>query len=141
MIWISLIAFFVSMITAAAVVRWARAHARNYGAGMPQRFHLGNVPRLGGLAVLLGLSSSWLLGWVQAEWGDPGSLKLGSSLIFWWLAILLPAALGGIVEDMTQRLAVRYRLFLTALSSSVAVWGLGLTLPRLGLPWLDVILV
>ena len=141
MIWISLIAFFVSMITAAAVVRWARAHALNYGAGMPQRFHLGNVPRLGGLAVLLGLSSSWLLGWVQAEWGDPGSLKLGSSLIFWWLAILLPAALGGIVEDMTQRLAVRYRLFLTALSSSVAVWGLGLTLPRLGLPWLDVILV
>ena len=62
-------------------------------------------------------------------------------MIFWWLAILLPAALGGIVEDMTQRLAVRYRLFLTALSSSVAVWGLGLTLPRLGLPWLDVILV
>ncbi len=78
---------------------------------------------------------------MQAEWGDPGSLKLGSSLIFWWLAILLPAALGGIAEDMTQRLAVRYRLFLTALSSSVAVWGLGLTLPRLGLPWLDVILV
>lgn len=140
MIWLSFVAFLVSVISAAAVVRWARDHAVNYGEGMPQRFHLGDVPRLGGAAVLLGLGSSWVLGVGQSVWGDPGSLRLSPALVCWWLAVLLPAALGGIAEDMTQRLRVSYRLFLTALSGSVAVWGLGLTLPRLGLPWLDMLL-
>lgn len=55
--------------------------------------------------------------------------------------MLLPSALGGILEDMTQRLKVSYRLFLTALSGSVAVWGLELSVPRLGLPWLDALLL
>jgi UDP-GlcNAc:undecaprenyl-phosphate/decaprenyl-phosphate GlcNAc-1-phosphate transferase len=140
MIWLSFIGFVVSAMVAAGVVRWARDHAQHYGEGMPQRFHLGHVPRLGGLAVLLGLLCSWLLGAGQSVWGDPGSLRLGPSLVLWWMAVLLPAALGGIAEDMTQRLRVSYRLFLTALSGSVAAWGLGLTLPRLGLPWLDALL-
>ena len=141
MIWLSFFGFLVSAIVAAGVVRWARDHAEQYGEGMPQRFHLGHVPRLGGLAVLLGVGCSWLLGAAQSVWGDPGSLRLGPGLVLWWLAVLLPAALGGIAEDMTQRLRVSYRLFLTGLSGSVAVWGLGLTLPRLGLPWLDALLV
>ena len=52
----------------------------------------------------------------------------------WGLAVLLGLAV------VTQRLRVSYRLFLTGLSGSVAVWGLGLHLPRLGLPWLDALL-
>ena len=140
MIWLTFIGFLISAMVAAGVVRWARDHARHYGEGMPQRFHLGHVPRLGGLAVLLGVGGSWLLGAAQSVWGDPGSLRLGAGFVLWWLAVLLPAALGGIAEDMTQRLRVSYRLFLTGLSGSVAVWGLGLTLPRLGLPWLDALL-
>ena len=140
MIWLSFIGFLISAMAAAGVVRWAHEHAQHYGDGMPQRFHLGHVPRLGGLAVLLGIGFSWLLGGAQSMLGDPGSLRLGPEMVLWWLAVLLPAALGGIAEDMTQRLRVSYRLFLTGLSGSLAVWGLGLTLPRLGSPGLDAML-
>ena len=54
-----------------------------------------------------------------------------------WIVALLPAALGGIAEDMTQRLSVRYRLSLTGASGALAVTLLNLTLSRTGWPWLD----
>ena len=66
MIWLSLVGFLISVVVAAGVVRWAREHAQHYGEGMPQRFHLGHVPRLGGVAVLLGVTFSWLLGAAQS---------------------------------------------------------------------------
>jgi UDP-N-acetylmuramyl pentapeptide phosphotransferase/UDP-N-acetylglucosamine-1-phosphate transferase len=106
---------------------------------MPQRFHVGEVPRLGGVALLLGVSVSWLLGVWQSLSGDPGSLRLGL-WVFGWLAVLLPVALGGIAEDMTQRLTVRYRLLLTLISGILAVSLLDLNVARLGLPWLDAML-
>ena len=62
MIWLSLVAFLVAAVVAGAVVRWLRDHAALYGHGMPQRFHLGHVPRLGGVAVLAGTVLAWLLG-------------------------------------------------------------------------------
>ena len=140
MIWLSLVGFLISVVVAAGVVRWAREHAQHYGEGMPQRFHLGHVPRLGGAAILLGLGCGWILGWAQSVWfGDPGSLRLDGWVGAWLLA-LLPAAMGGIAEDMTQRLPVRYRLVLTGLSGVLAVALLEMTVPRLDLPWLDALL-
>ena len=137
MIWLSLVAFLVATVVAGAVVRWLRDHAALYGNGMPQRFHLGHVPRLGGVAVLAGTAVAWLLGMAQtAWWGDSGSLRMGA-WVGWWLLVLLPAALGGISEDMTQRLTVRYRLTMTSLSGVLAVVLLDMTVPHMGLPWLD----
>jgi len=139
MIWLSLIGFLSTLVVSAAIIRWLGERVVEYGDGMPQRFHVGEVPRLGGMALLIGVAASWLLGVWQTQAGDPGSLRLGSWVLL-WIAVLLPAALGGIAEDMTQRLAVRYRLLLTLLSGGLAVWLLDLGLPRLGLPWLDVLL-
>lgn len=140
MIWLSVVAFIVAALAAGFIVRWMRSHASVYGSGMPQRFHLGDVPRLGGVALLVGIAFGWGLGVLQSlRWGDPGSLKLG----WWacgWLVALLPAALGGIAEDMTQRLSVRYRLSLTGASGVLAVLLLDLALPRTGWPWLDALL-
>jgi UDP-GlcNAc:undecaprenyl-phosphate GlcNAc-1-phosphate transferase len=137
MIWLSVVGFLVAALAAGFIVRWGRTHAARYGQAMPQRFHLGDIPRLGGAALLAGMLVSWSLGLLQAVYfGDPGSLRLGG-WVGGWMAALLPAALGGIVEDLTQRLSVRYRLVLTAASGVLAVWLMGLSLPRLGLPWLD----
>ena len=139
MMWLSLVAFLVSAIVAGLVVRWLRGHAARYGHEMPQRFHLGHVPRLGGVALLAGTGLGWLLGLAQMAWRDPGNLALGHWTAL-WLITLLPAAVGGIAEDMTQRLPVRFRLAFTALSGLLAVVLLDSTVARLGLPWLDALL-
>ena len=79
MIWLSLVAFVVAALAAGGVVRWMRGHTANYAQWMPQRFHSGDIPRLGGAALLLGLASSWVLGMVQTAFlGDPGSVNMGS---------------------------------------------------------------
>lgn len=139
MIWLSLVGFLVTGLSAAYIIRWLGGRSSVYGQTMPQRFHVGEVPRLGGIALLAGVAVSWLLGVWQTRAGDPGSLRLGL-WVFWWIVVLLPAALGGIAEDMTQRLSVRYRLLLTLVSGGLAVWLLELNVPRLGLPWLDMLL-
>lgn len=140
MIWLSVVAFLIAALTAGGVVRWARGHAAAYGMAMPQRFHWGHVPRLGGVALLAGIGGAWSVGVAQSMLGDPSSLRLGS-WVGWWMAALLPAAIGGMVEDATQRLTVRYRLLLTGFSGVLAVGVLGLSVPRLGLPWLDTVLI
>ena len=137
MILISFIAFLVSALAAAAVVRWGRGHARGYGRDMPQRFHLGDVPRLGGLALLLGVAASWGVGVAQSVFfNDPASLRLGP-WVGHWVVALAPAVVGGMLEDVTQRLTVRWRLLLTVATGILALLLLGLRVPRLDLPWLD----
>ena len=140
MIWLSVVAFLIAALTAGGVVRWARGHAAAYGMAMPQRFHWGHVPRLGGVALLAGIGGAWSVGVAQSMLGDPSSLRLGS-WVGWWMAALLPAAIGGMVEDATQRLTVRYRLLFTGFSGVLAVGVLELSVPRLGLPWLDTVLI
>ena len=140
MIVLLFVAFTVAALAAGFIVRWGRSHAAVYGNGMPQRFHLGDVPRLGGAAVLLGLAASWGLGVVVTGRGDPSSLGL-HAWVWGWLLAVLPAAAGGIVEDVTQRLPVRHRLAFTAASGALAVVALDLAVPRMGLAWLDLLLV
>lgn len=139
MILLSLVAFLVAAVASGFVVRWLNSHSTAYGKGMPQRFHLGDIPRLGGAAILLGIATGWLTGVVQSAWSDPGSLSLGVWVGGWFLA-LLPAALGGVAEDLTQRLPVRHRLGLTAASGLLAVLLLDMTVTRMGIPWLDMLL-
>ncbi|QXL83542.1 glycosyltransferase family 4 protein [Comamonas sp. NLF-1-9] len=137
MLLVAFLAFLVSTLAAAAVVRWGHARARIYGADMPQRFHVGDVPRLGGVALLAGVAVGWGAGAMQtAFFGDPGSLRMGP-WVGLWAAVMLPAVLGGMAEDATQRLAVRWRLLLSAVTGVLAVWLLDLEVPRLGLSWLD----
>ena len=141
MIWLSVLSFFVAALTAGLIVRWMRGHAVRYGGGMPQRFHQGDIPRLGGLALLCGLGSSWLIGMVLSAFaGDPGSLRMGG-WVGAWLLVLMPAVLGGVAEDLTQRLTVRWRLALTGLSGVLAVGMIGLSVPHLDLPFLQTLMV
>lgn len=137
MIFLLLLSFGLSAITAVLLIRWVRDHAQHYDAQKPQRFHVGDVPRLGGVAILFGLLAGWTFGVVAArlEWSFNSQMSLRSGL--GWGLMVLPAVLGGVYEDATQRLAVRYRLLLTALSAVIACALLDLSVTRLSLPAVD----
>jgi hypothetical protein len=108
-----------------------------YSHAAPQRFHEGSVPRLGGLGMLLG----WLVGMLLAM-GVP-ALGLFNGIHLTWVDFALFALLGavataaGALEDVTQRVAVRWRLLLTAALGVYAVSYWGMSVPSVGVPLLD----
>lgn len=71
--------------------------------------------------------------------GDASALRM-QAWVGWFMLAMLPAVLGGLAEDLTQRLAVRYRLLLTGLTGVLGIVLLELAVPRLGLPWVDALL-
>ncbi len=141
MISLLLVSFIVSLLAGILVIRRARGHARRYSQDMPQRFHLGDVPRIGGAAILAGTACAWIVATVLGRLGDPLRVQFTWDLTWPWLMAILPGVLGGFHEDMTQRGAVRYRLALTGLSAGLACALLGTSVQRTGLPLLDQALV
>ncbi len=131
------LSFGLSLAAGLLVVRYARGHAGRYGHGKPQRFHLGDVPRLGGVSLFIGIACGWLLAPVALRYENTGNLGIDWRTAGAWTCVLLPALVGGLAEDLTQRLSVRYRLMLTGASAALALYLLNATVPRLGVPWLD----
>jgi len=135
MIALIVISFFVSAFAVQIFMRRARRHARLYGADMPQRFHKGHVPRLGGAGIILGMGVAWLAAGITGT--DPFNVSWPVSASMLMLVCILPAVLGGIVEDVTQRVQVRWRLMLTLGAALLVCWVHGLSLARTGIPLLD----
>lgn len=127
----------MAFVLTGLVVRFAHGHAKHYGEELPQRFHWGHVPRLGGLGMLVTLLVGWGLVAVT-DWpnilGGERVLPLGAMTASVTLAVAV-----GVYEDLTQRLAVRYRLLLTVLAGLLAVGFMGLTVPRLGWDAVDAV--
>lgn len=131
-----ILAFFLATLIGGWLVRNAGRFTRRYPANAPQRFHTGEVPRLGGIAIFVALALVSVrqvhpvvgdLGHARMEWGAWAAL----------LVTLLPAVFGGVYEDLSQRLTPLWRLALTGVSAILAVFWLGLTVDRLGLAWID----
>jgi len=135
MIALIVISFLFSAIAVLFFMRRARRHARRYGIDMPQRFHRGHVPRLGGAGILLGMGAAWVAAGITG--GDPFNVgwPLKASLLT--LLCIAPAAIGGITEDVTQRVPVRVRLGLTTGSAVLLCWVLQLGVHRVGVPLVD----
>ena len=136
-----LCSFFVTFTAAVFAIRMQLQHARQYDGAKPQRFHAGDVPRIGGVCVLAGVVCGWLLAVMAVTIGDPLNITVDWMFVLPWIVVLIPAVLGGAYEDLTQRLSVRYRLALTATSAALACWLMGLSVVRLGLPGIDSLLV
>ena len=137
MLSLAVLAFLLAVVLTLVVRRALRRRAVRYPLDVPQRFHVGQVPRLGGLGVLAG----WLLALAALpllQWADlAGNIDADRIHLWKWCVMLLPAVAGGVVEDLTQRLAARWRLLLT-LSSGLLAWALlGVSVPRLDFAWLD----
>ncbi len=134
MIALIVISFLVSAIAVQVFMRRARRHARLYAADMPQRFHKGHVPRLGGAGIMLGMGVAWLVAGVGTDvFNVYWPIKAAAIA----LACMAPAVIGGIVEDVTQRVSVRYRLGLTIGSALLLCWVLGLGVSRTGVEVVD----
>jgi len=94
-----------------------------------QKFHARAVPRVGGLAIALGLAA--LLAWVAiTQPGHAGEMALV-------LACGLPPLITGLAEDLTKQVGVRTRLLATATSGALAFFLLGAQLSSVNLPGLD----
>ena len=123
----------VSVLLNGVLIRQFAHYAKNYGQDMPQRFHAGHVPRFGGAAMMLATAAS--------AFAFAGSERLqfaaSHTSIAQVLLTCLPIFVAGLMDDITQRIGVRWRLAAGLLSGILAVYFLGLNIPRLGFAWLD----
>ncbi|MBS0404828.1 MAG: glycosyltransferase family 4 protein [Proteobacteria bacterium] len=137
MLSLAVLAFLLSLVLTLVVRRALRRRAGRYPKDAPQRFHMGYVPRLGGVGVLaawaLALAALPVLQWAELA----GNIDASRIHLSRWGLMLLPAVAGGVLEDLTQRLTVRWRLLLTLGSALLAWSALGVSVPRLDFAWID----
>jgi UDP-GlcNAc:undecaprenyl-phosphate/decaprenyl-phosphate GlcNAc-1-phosphate transferase len=129
--------FLIALVLAFVLIRRAREHTKHYADSMPQRFHVGDTPRLGGVAIMVGMSVGWLFGPVASLLSGDIRLHLTWAQVWPWLVALMPAVVGGAMEDATQRVSAKYRLGMTGLSAVIAWWLLDLSIGRFGIPVID----
>ena len=120
---LALFAFLVSLVATLLVRRLALRWHTPYAQDASQRLHVGYVPRLGGLGVFAGWACALAALPLLQRLGMAGNIDLARLALPWWAAALLPAFTGGVLEDLTQRLTVRWRLLLTLVSGLLA-WAL-----------------
>lgn len=127
------IAFAAAWFGGWLIVKYEHLHAHfshdHVGVG-PQKYHTEPTPRIGGVAVMLGLLAA---GGVMF-FADNPSVGREFGLL---LLACAPAFLGGLVEDITKKVGVNERLLLTMLSGALAAWLLGAVLNRLDIPGVD----
>jgi UDP-GlcNAc:undecaprenyl-phosphate GlcNAc-1-phosphate transferase len=131
------ISFLISFLLSLVCIRTAGMHRGEYAASKPQRFHVGDVPRIGGVCIWIGLMVGWLLAIITGLMGDRFNVQVSWTSAGPWLFMVFPAVAAGIFEDVTQRLTVRHRLLMTALSAGLGCALLGLSLSRFGITLLD----
>lgn len=133
---VGLIAFSACFMAVLFILRYENLHSRyshdHLDAG-PQKFHAVATPRIGGVALGVGIVSGALaLNLLEPEF----SVKDYSFL----LLAAIPAFGGGLVEDLTKRVGVGARLALTMLSGFLGSLLLGATLSSTGIGPLDFML-
>lgn len=115
------------------IVKYEHLHAHlshDHTDSGPQKFHAVPTPRIGGLAVVVGLLAAggvMIISETLTTEREFGLLLLAS----------IPAFLGGLVEDITKKVGVLERLLLTMASGALAVFLLGAVLNRLDIPGID----
>jgi UDP-N-acetylmuramyl pentapeptide phosphotransferase/UDP-N-acetylglucosamine-1-phosphate transferase len=126
-------ALFVSMAITLVIVRSARMHRGKTGDrdfSKPQKFHAKAVPRIGGIGIVLGICAALVpISWQQGD----AAAEIGLVL----LGCALPLLCAGILHDMSDRLAPRYRLLAAAASAALAFAFLDAAISRTDIPGLD----
>jgi UDP-N-acetylmuramyl pentapeptide phosphotransferase/UDP-N-acetylglucosamine-1-phosphate transferase len=132
-VWILVVSFFCAALLSLLIVRWGSALTHGVldrDFSKPQKVHVHPVPRIGGLAVLLGVLAALIpLAYVQGR----------AALIFAGLLLLcaLPAFVAGFIQDLTDNLTPKGRIVATAVSAACAFFLLDAAVRRTDIPGLD----
>ncbi|MEO9384706.1 MraY family glycosyltransferase [Chromobacterium phragmitis] len=130
MLQILLLATFLSLFVGMCLIRFVHLHERfsaDHDLGGVQKFHARPVPRIGGVAIAMGLTAGCgLLAWL---------LRDASVLLL--LVVALPAFTAGVLEDMTKKVGPLPRLLATFIAATLGYFVLGAGLLRLDVPVLD----
>lgn len=126
-----LLAFFSSFIMTLLIIRTQRLHGQysaDHDLSGPQKFHTLSIPRIGGIAVGLGIFFATILRWTGKE---------GQTLepIFIFCA-LFPFGIG-IAEDITKKIGVKIRLLFISIGAIAATQLLEMPIVRLDIYGLD----
>lgn len=130
----------IAFLGCAALLRAGQESSRKYWQlqDVPQRFHLGHVPRLGGGAMLLACMAGWV--WIplsQPVFGVVNTIPMKLADAFAYCGIALVCTATGLVEDITHNLRPRWRLLGTTVAAFAAVALFDIAVPRLGIPALQ----
>ena len=129
---ILLVAFLVSVIITLGLVRFSSARSRFSDLDLkgPQKFHAVPVPRVGGIAIFLGILSGISIIQLRIE----NAIALSGFML---ILCALPAFVAGLVEDVTKSVSAGWRLLATALSAGLAFWFLDAQIRNTALPAID----
>ncbi len=108
--------------------RWHGKHTFDPIDGV-QKFHSLPTPRIGGVAIFIGLIVAWLISPLPV-----------SQLLLPMLAAGLLAFVVGVIEDLTKRVSISIRLFATMISGALACLLTGYSLNHLKIIGLDTLL-
>lgn len=137
---IGLAAGIVSFVASVLIVysqRWHGKLSHDDDLDGVQKVHTTAVPRVGGLAVIMGI----FFGILFFDALYPGEIKSSRvAKILMLLTSSLPAFIAGIIEDITKRVSVRLRLAATIVSALLASALLGATVNELDIWGVDTLL-
>jgi len=130
----------LSFLGCAALLRAGQASSRKYWqlTDVPQRFHIGHVPRLGGAAMLMACIGGWV--WMalsQPVFGVANSIPISLRDALAYCGVALLAAATGLLEDVTHAMRPRWRMAGTFAAAALAFAVFGITVPRIGIPGLE----
>ncbi len=108
--------------------KWHGKHSLDTTDGV-QKFHVAPTPRIGGVALFVGLIAAWWLASAST-----------AQLLGQMLLASLPAFAAGLTEDLTKKVGVRDRLIATMLSAVAAWWLTGYSLTRVDVWGVDVVM-
>jgi UDP-GlcNAc:undecaprenyl-phosphate/decaprenyl-phosphate GlcNAc-1-phosphate transferase len=128
------IAALVSLFVGVLLVitkNWHSHFTSDHAGSGPQKLHDGAVPRIGGIAIMLGFSVALLVAKITLPSGEQINAP-----VWFILALFVPFAVG-LCEDTTQRFGPTSRLIATFIGASIAYFFCGAAIVRFDVPPVD----
>ena len=125
-------AFIISLLSCLLIIRYKNLHQHITGDcdfDGPQKFHLLEVPRIGGVAILAGLLIASCIRGLQN--------KEDGYFLLLLIACSLPAFLSGFFEDLTKHISIKIRLISTGISAALFGYVFEAWISSIGIPISD----